>query len=303
MNLAEKLSKVDMTKDNRISETDRKYCETHQKAYLSALRDLKDLITYWEGITKEQDEILGDYDNHVLKYSNYIKIDDFSIRNIEKKIFEIHELFIRFIISYFNKTYNILLEANDIKNAIIPQKPEYDYIDRVNYEKRLEEWEEKMMVFSADYQDVIDRILIQLDGRTFLERAIEEIIESCHDGSWSGNNPAFEIKGDTIRFKDYFCDYTDWYSSNNWRMNGKMKCIIPGLYHFETGLIGDMPYSFNKMLSSFNYPELDMDSGGKLKHIKCFKNGRVDVKFSSKTAADEFADRYLGFVSGGGVAT
>lgn len=301
MNLAEKLSKVDMTTDNRISPEDRKYCEAHQKAYTTALRDLKDLISYWEGVRDEQDTILGDFDNDVLKYSNYISIEDFSIRNVEKKLLNIHELFVRFIIGYFNKTYNILLELNGIKDAIIPKKPEYDHIDRVNYDKKLDTWEKEMMELTVNYQDIIDRILIQLDGRTFLERAVDEIIESCHDGGWSGKDPNFEIKGDTIRFKDYFCDYTDWYSSNNWRMNAKMKCIIPGLYHFETGLIGDMPYSFSRMLSSFSYPELDMDSGGKLKYIKCFKKGRVDVKFSSKTVADEFADRYLGFVSGGGV--
>ena len=89
MNLAEKLSKVDMTTDNRISEEDRKYCETHQKAYLAALRDLKELMSYWEGVKKEQEEILGDYDREVLRYSNYITIQDFSIRNVEKKLFDI----------------------------------------------------------------------------------------------------------------------------------------------------------------------------------------------------------------------
>ena len=41
MDLAEKLANVDMTADNRISEEDRKYGETHQKAYETALSDLK----------------------------------------------------------------------------------------------------------------------------------------------------------------------------------------------------------------------------------------------------------------------
>ena len=44
MDLAEKLANVDMTADNRISEEDRKYGETHQKAYETALSDLKGLV-------------------------------------------------------------------------------------------------------------------------------------------------------------------------------------------------------------------------------------------------------------------
>ena len=39
MDLAEKLANVDMTADNRISGEDRKYGETHQKAYETALSD------------------------------------------------------------------------------------------------------------------------------------------------------------------------------------------------------------------------------------------------------------------------
>lgn len=80
-----------------------------------------------------------------------------------------------------------------------------------------------------------------------------------------------------------------------------MKSIIPAIYHYETNCIGNYPYSFNRLFDEFSYPELDFDNGNKLKTIKCFKKGRVDVKFTSKTAATEFADKYLGWVANGGI--
>ena len=93
MNLAEKLADVDMTEDNRISTEDRKYCETHQKAYELAIENLKGLIFFWECVEAEQDDILGDYDAYTRNYSNYISIEDFSIRKVEEKIMQSQRLF------------------------------------------------------------------------------------------------------------------------------------------------------------------------------------------------------------------
>ena len=216
-------------------------------------------------------------------------------------MYDIHERFIRYLINYFDRTYHIELDIDIIIDFLIPKKPCYDYTDRLNYEKRMEAWKKEMENFTLNYADVLDKILIQLDGRTFLERASNEIIKNCREDAWISNEPYFEVKGDNIRFKDYFCSYTDWYSSGNWSMTSRMKSIIPAIYHFETGLFGDYPYLFSRLFEHFDYSELDFEGCNKLKTIKCFKNGRVDIKFTSKTSADEFADKYLGWVSHGDI--
>lgn len=302
MNLTEKLAKVDMSSDNRISASDRKYCETHQKAYESALENLKGLIFYWESVNVEQDDILGDYDKETRKYSSYITIEDFSLSKVEEKTYDIHERFIRFLVNYFDRTYHIELDVDTIINFLIPEKTGYDYTDRLNFDKRIEAWKKEMKKFSLKYVEILDQILIQLDGRTFLERALDEIIKNCCKDAWISNEPYFEIKGDTIRFKDYFCCYTDWYSSGNWSMTSRMKSIISAIYHFELGLFADYPYLFSRLFDRFDYSEIDFEGCNKIKTIKCFKNGRVDVKFTSKKSADEFADKYLGWVANGGIA-
>lgn len=302
MNLAEKLANVDMTEDNRISDEDRKYCETHQKAYELAIENLKNLVFFWECTEAEQDEILGDYDKDTRSYSSYISITDFSINKVNEKIITVHEIFIRYLVNHFDRTYHIELDVDKIIDFLIPKKPKYEYTDRINYEKRVEAWEKEMENVSLKFEDILDQILIQLDGRTFVERALDEIIENCRERAWINGEPYFEVKGDTIRFQDYFCSHEYWISRDRWTFTSRMKSIVPALYHYETNCIGNYPYLFNRLFSELSFPELDFDNDNKLKSIKCFKKGRVDVKFKSKIYASEFADKYLGWVANGGIS-
>ena len=302
MDLAEKLANVDMTADNRISEEDRKYGETHQKAYETALSDLKELVLYCNSMDAAQNEILGDYDGAERIYRGYTNIKDFSADNIEKAIYAIHRRFVVFIVNYFNRTYNVELESDEIADSLIPKKPEYDYENDKSCSERCREWKITMDNLSLCFNDVLDRILIQLDGRTFADRALDEIIEKSISNSVIRDTRCFEVKGDTISFKDYFCNYTDWYSSENWELRERMKDILPALWHYETGLFYNYGYPISKILYRFSCPEAEFDGKNKLKSLKCFKNGRVDVKFTSKQNASEFAQKYLGSVDGGGIA-
>ena len=204
--------------------------------------------------------------------------------------------------NYFNRTYNVELESDKIANSLIPKKPEYDYENDKSYNERCREWKITMDNLSLCFNDVLDRILIQLDGRTFADRALDEIIEKSISNSVIRDTRCFEVKGDTICFKDYFCNYTDWYSSENWELRERMKNILPALWHYETGLFYNYGYPISKILYRFSCPEAEFDGKNKLKSLKCFKNGRVDVKFTSKQNASEFAQKYLGSVDSGGIA-
>lgn len=302
MDLAEKLANVDMTADNRISEEDRKYGETHQKAYETALSDLKGLVLYCNSMDAAQDEILGDCDRAGRVSRGYTNIKDFSVDSIKKAIYAIHRRFVVFIVDYFNWIYSVELKIDDIADSLIPKKPEYVYDEDENYEIQCREWEITMENLSLRFNDVLDQILIRLDGRTFAELALDEIIEKSTSNSVIRDTRCFEVKGDTICFKDYFCNYTYWFSSDNWELRERMRYILPALWHYETGLFYNYDYPITKIFGHFNWPELEFDGKNKLKSLKCFKNGRVDVKFTSKQNASEFAQKYLGSVDGGGIA-
>ena len=60
--------------------------------------------------------------------------------------------------------------------------------------------------------------------------------------------------------------------------------------------IGYIPYAFNCLLgwswtTTETERQFDME---KLKSIKCFKNGRVDIRFTSEAYARQFAEEFLG---------
>lgn len=59
MDLLEKFVAVEVKADNRISETDKFYCEQHQAAYKTAINMFKELMFVWADMQKQQDELLG----------------------------------------------------------------------------------------------------------------------------------------------------------------------------------------------------------------------------------------------------
>lgn len=51
-----------------------------------------------------------------------------------------------------------------------------------------------------------------------------------------------------------------------------------------------------KLFRSTYYNEHDFPDCHKVEQLKMFKNGRVDIRFSSEASAREFVDEYLGTV-------
>lgn len=77
-----------------------------------------------------------------------------------------------------------------------------------------------------------------------------------------------------------------------------MKSILRGLACFETGSVSVFPYRFSDLLGYGNILEnqIAFSTCDKVKQLRLFKNGRVDLKFSSEQTAADFVDTYLGTV-------
>jgi len=296
MDLLEKFAAVEVKADNRISETDKFYCEQHQAAYKTVVSMFKELMFVWADMQKQQDELLGDRQGPF--YHDYLAArEGLSISEdaIKKRIEALHSDFIRTVVYYFNSTYHVTVSSSDIKEALLPKEP-----NRWRDSKEtVEEYHKQMQNLIMYYPDIVDQIILRLDGRSFAEQAFQELYEKCHNAAWNTykQEPEFERKKDTIRFSGYFCKHECWVR-DQWAVQDSMKNILRGLAHYETGVYNVFPLGFSDLIG-YRDSETDLvefTTCEKVKHLKMFKNGRVNLKFTSERYAEEFIEKYLGTV-------
>lgn len=298
MELLEKFAAVEVLADNRITETDKEYCEQHQKAYETAISSFKELALFWEDMNAEQQRLLGDKNSP--NFYNYLASHDglsISQQAIERHIESLHMDLIMTLTRYFNTTYHVTVDSSEVSGALLPAKPERSRLsDQLEASKK---YHEQMQSFTIRYQDIVDQIILWLDGRSFSEQAFHELYTKCHKAAWNTykQESEFTQRKDTIQFSEHFCRMKGW-PYNGWEIYDSLKDILYGLAHFETGSYRVLPEGFSTLLGYYEVKEsvVEFPFCKKVKQLKLFKNGRVDLKFSSPEYATQFINKYLGTV-------
>lgn len=74
-----------------------------------------------------------------------------------------------------------------------------------------------------------------------------------------------------------------------------MKDILMGIAHFETGSFDYIPDSLSRILGRYNLPynQYEFPDCEKIQSLRMFKNGRVDLKFTSEGCASQFIEEYM----------
>lgn len=297
MELLDKFSAVEVKADNRISQSDLFYCEQHQSAYETAISSFKELAFFWDDIEAAQKELLGDRDSSSF-YHNYLASrngPNISKESIERHIASLHIDFIMTLTRHFNSCYHITVDSSEITTALLPVKPEGYGVSREMKEK----YHKQMQNLTVHYQDVVDQIILRLNGRTFAEQAFYELYTECHNAAWNSykNKAEFERRKDTIVFSGYFCRFKER-PYDHWEVDDNMKKILRGAAHYETDSYRVLPADFSSL---FNYSYIkesvvEFPNCIKIKQMKLFKNNRVDLKFDSPEYAEQFVAKYLGTV-------
>ena len=255
------------------------------------------MIKVAERFIKEQNDILESVDREV--YTNYVYDGrgGVSLTSLHDLLRKSHATFIAKIVSYFCKTYHVDLDNGVVIEHLIPKEPRYSSKDDAK------EYTEQIESLEISYKQVLDEIFVQLGGFSFHDKAINEMKEKCHEAAWNRyyGKRVYEQKKSVLSFTGYGCSFDSWHEQ--WhkgeyeiKLTDGMKEIIRALAYFEYGEVGYIPYAFNCLLGwSWTTTEterrFDME---KLKSIKCFKNGRVDVRFTSEAYARQFAEEFLG---------
>lgn len=294
MNLVEKINQVKIKADTRISGADRAFCERQQRAYDAAREALRELDFTWTDCISQQKMILDGEQAYTYYLGNDCNLKTACFRD---ELERLHEHFINRLTSYFARTYSVDLSAQSITERLLPSNSSKGIFEREKAEEAEAAYHKAMRELALRYTDVLDQIFIQLGGRSFQERAFWEIQQRCCSAVWNTykNEPQYVQQKDIIHFYCHFCGCDADWTPPRWSMTDRAKNVLWGVVHFETGSYTMVPAVLSDFFSYRDVRQACTDFHGysKLRQIRLFKNGRMDIRFASSELAEQFIDIYL----------
>lgn len=303
MLILNKFENVKIENTNRISEEDKNFCEIHNKAYEKTLNVYKQTLNHLIELYNEQIATLPDHNGKIgISYNLYVDMyGDIGISKIVDTIQKLQEKFISKICYYFSNKYNVTIESNDIYAKY--KSNELKYEKRENKDHTLNENLLEYKYF--DYNNIIDEIFEQLGGFTFKEKAIDEIknatreIYSYNDYRKSSN---MNIKNNKLIIDGYYA-YKDsiW---NEYRLTGDYGKIFTSLYYFDSNTIVTNNTELHNKYCGYeneknqnNFEKYNPYSLAKVKSIKFYKNGKLEIEFKNSEDTQQFAKEYCGYIN------
>lgn len=315
MSLLDKFATVEIKSDNRISEEDREYCLQQQEAFDKSgplLAKIAALMT--EGLEEQKAIMKTDKDFPAIRYicGNGFTFD---VDRIYGAMIERNSTFISTIVHYFSDKYKVELDASAITKHVLPAPPEKPNTNGIRYERLSDEdlsnLEERTKAYQQEkekydislrtlpirYEQIVDEIFVQLGGFSFQEQAMNEFLErtwNCCHQEWDAKEK-FEIKNNTLRLPKYWCTCEDsWWLGPQWQSSDDLRTLLDALAWYYCGRMGEghlwFPELFECLISK---NEFEIHNMSKIKSIKLFKNGRVDIKFENAACVQEFVEQCM----------
>lgn len=283
MNLLSKIQSVKVENTVNLPEADKNYCEKTHNQYLENLSELNkwrkslmsllqengnpDFIVYETRYNNNEKSV---YENtSKLDTSNPFEGNRFSILYGIKKLDKLEKnsifIFVRNIFSYFNKTYNLDL-------------PVYDTY-----------WDFELTTdITTDF--LITYIQNKIGSFDFTSIGIENLKEEFRKTIWWEDK--IKIQKNKLIIGDYIRYGSSWDMSYKFRFDMKHHDIRKALFFFESkNLSFDIDLDFMPNDQYIDFTEIYSWAGlKKLKGIKFFKNGKIEIQFIDENIAQEFYD-------------
>ncbi|HFD2033515.1 TPA: hypothetical protein ACF2DD_002092 [Clostridium perfringens] len=282
MELLNLFDNIEVKNETRIEKEDTKYLESIQSRLEKSKEfhfKMKELIESKEDVKykdfKNTYDSGSDYNLKKLRESNYTMYID-----------EVNE-FISAIYDYFNKKY-----ACNLKIGVKRIKGFDAYESRVNDSfKKLKYYEE------MNYNNVLDDIFEQLDGVSLADRTKEEL-----KSYWKEKTKQYRDDYQKINIKNKKISLNGlvWLESKNelsYSSRETMEKLIDLISYFEYECIDSKfisKWSFLSRYGSDVVNKFDLNIS-KIVSLKIFKNGRVDIEFSTGIYAMEFVKEFMSY--------
>ncbi|MNX51463.1 hypothetical protein D3C86_821230 [compost metagenome] len=257
-----KFENIDITAEQQTSTEDVTFCKEQEELY-------KHLVKAHESLIPQLQEVHA----LVAKLGHYSTAYTYSLKpsDIEQTIAKMKDKFISSVCHYFMNKYNVTIDYERIQKK-------YDQ--------------------EVTHEDIISEITEQLGGYNFHEKAEQEIKQKLSESfAWK----KAETKGKKIALNGFLYIDTSWKKWGDekihYNSNDKLNRLLIALLHFDNGsltLSEQLETLYRQLTSSkneqvFTVHELNFN---KVQSIKIFKNGKVEIEFSSSQQADLFRKVY-----------
>lgn len=275
---------IRINNEEKISVRDKEFCEHQQQLLDASLSQIDRWYAFFrqEAENYKESHRITFEKNGVVKTnplytpqsdypSDYREHEFLPFDQLNQLVKQRRNAIIRFgraIISYFNRTYALSVNYEEPDKETLP------------------------VALHPSYLSYVDQVINHLGGRNFRETAEEEIISRFHKNVLGPYKKMPEIKSekiifyDIIRFDDFYVrNYQQYHVSYSY--GNALASLCEGIaWAGNDSLNGN-----SNMILAFNSDRVDITQpysihAGEAEKMKFYKNGRIDVLFSSKTAAE-----------------
>lgn len=256
-NILNKFDNVQVENNKRISADDEEFCITTEKAYKKFMKFADDYIQY-----------LNNNSLSNILYNSQTLINEMNEEKVNKK-----DWFVSKIVNHFKDKYKVTLEYKTLQSK-------YN--------------------IDVNYNTIVDEVIEQLGGYNFTDKAEKEIKDEFKN----------TIRHDKISVKNKKISIERFFSIDSWDIKyGDYKVHYNSDSDFHK-LFKAMSYFLFKSKENYFYKLYDTITREKndavfttheianngIKSLKLYKNGRIDLEFTSNEYLNKFAKEYCGYV-------
>lgn len=280
---------IEIKNDNRLCEEDLNTCKQYQEKF----NNIKDFILKQIEFTENQPKLKTTYydenEDRYKYYNTYISTE-YLINRLKEHLIKEAKTFNNALVSYFESKYKV-----DLYKV---------YYEKGKYEITDEDIENFDMFIDLNYDTVLEKIYSQLDGFDFQSKAKQEVKDNFKN-QFKYSLDKYKINKNKLTFNDlYIISYDgiwkeyqiSYYAENN------AKAFINALNLFENNNTDKTELS-NLFLNEYGvikkegvdelFSKCKLETFSKIKSLKFFKNGRVDIEFASSEICQQFKNEYL----------